>query len=228
MSKTHGYLVLYSAVVTAAFLATVLFGFGRAQGAPPAEITVQRINLVEPDGTLRMVISNHARLPGVIVRGEERPLERPQAGILFLNDESSEIGGLIFGGRKNAAGEIVDSGASLSFDRYEANQIVQLIGVDDAENHFAGLAVLDSPSGTEVHRRIWLGRGDDGIATLALMDGAGRKRLVLRVTPEGTPQITTLDEAGEVVREVLPVTPDPSPDPADPETLQGRVSADQG
>ncbi len=204
MSKTQRFLVLYSGILTAVFVATVGFGLGRPESTNPAEITVQRINLVEPDGTLRMVISNHARLPGVIVRGEERPLERPQAGIIFLNDESSEIGGLIFGGRKNAAGEIVDSGASLSFDRYEANQIVQLIGVDDAENHFAGLAVLDSPSGTEVHRRIWLGRGDDGIATLALMDAAGRKRLVLRVTPEGTPQIYTLDADGEVVRDVLP------------------------
>ena len=123
---------------------------------------------MEPDGTLRMAISNHSSLPGIIVRGNERPpLDRPQAGIIFYNDEASEIGGLIFGGRKDAHGNVVDSGGSLSFDRYEANQIVQLIGVDDKEDKMAGLAILDSPSGTETHRRIWLGRREDGSAALA-------------------------------------------------------------
>jgi hypothetical protein len=58
---------------------------------------VQRINVVEPDGTLRLVLSNHSRLPGVIVRGKERPFARPQAGMLFYNDEGTENGGLVFG-----------------------------------------------------------------------------------------------------------------------------------
>lgn len=95
------------------------------------QINVHRINIVEPDGTLRMVISNHAQLPGIIARGKEQMFTRPQAGILFYNDEGSENGGLIFGGHRNSKGEVVDSGGSLSFDKYEANQIVQLAGVDD-------------------------------------------------------------------------------------------------
>jgi len=151
------FLTVYSAVLTVALAALVLMGM-RSEGKKASfdEITVHRINVVEPDGTLRMVVSNHDRLPGIIVHGKERPFERPQAGMIFLNDEATEIGGLIFGGRRNAKGEIVDSGASLSFDRYEANQVVQLIGVDDKEDRFAGLAVVDSPSGSETHRRIWV------------------------------------------------------------------------
>lgn len=31
------------------------------------KIDVQRINVREPDGTLRLVISNHALIPGIIV-----------------------------------------------------------------------------------------------------------------------------------------------------------------
>jgi len=130
-------------------------------------------------------------------------MDRPQAGILFYNDEASEIGGLIFGGRRNARGEVVDSGGALSFDRYEANQIVQLLGVDDKEDRLAGLVVLDSPSGSETHRRIWLGRGGDGVSTLALLDGQGRKRLVLQVAADGTAHVSVLDAEGRIVRDLL-------------------------
>lgn len=203
MTNPQRFLTAYSAVLTIALAAVVL---GAALASKPTEfdrITVHRIDVVEPDGTLRMAISNHASLPGVIVHGKERPLDRPQAGILFYNDEASEIGGLIFGGRRDARGDVVDSGGSLSFDRYEANQIVQLLGVDDKEDKMAGLAILDSPSGTETHRRIWLGRGDDGTATLALLDGQGRKRLLLQVAADGSTRVTALDASGKVAKDLL-------------------------
>ena len=44
----------------------------------------------------------------------------------FRHDEGSENGGLIFGGRKNEKGEVVDSGGTLSFDKYPAEPDVQL------------------------------------------------------------------------------------------------------
>src|SRR5215469_16069479 len=53
-----------------------------------AVVDVQRINVREPDGTLRMVISNTATEPGTVVKGKERPHpNRRSAGILFYNDE---------------------------------------------------------------------------------------------------------------------------------------------
>lgn len=51
--------------------------------------------------------------------------------MLFYNDDASENGGLIFSGSKNGKGEVVDSGVSLSFDRYGGKQEVNLIGVND-------------------------------------------------------------------------------------------------
>jgi hypothetical protein len=140
----------------------------------------------------------------MIVRGKESPMPRPQAGMLFYNDEGTENGGLIFGGRKNANGDVVDSGGSLSFDRYGANQIVQLVGVDDKEDRFAGLAVVDSPTGTDTRRRAWIGRRDDGSASVELRDADGRKRLVLSVSANGEATLAFLDATGKVVRKVGP------------------------
>jgi len=63
-------------------------------GTTSGEFTVERIKVVEQDETLRMVVSNHGRLSGIIVRGEERELERPQAGMLFFSveDQDSSLG----------------------------------------------------------------------------------------------------------------------------------------
>jgi len=202
-------LMIYSGVLTIIFAATVLSGFAAGDKKVRFdEIAVHRINIVEPDGTLRMVLSNKARLPGVIIRGkEEHQEDRPYAGMLFYNNEGSENGGLVFGGHKNAKGEVVDSGGSLSFDKYDASQVVQLAGVDDHENRFAGLAVSESTAGGNSPRRVWVGRDESGVAEVALMDGAGKKRIVLQVPDKGTPRIAFLDTDGKSVKEWMPVNP---------------------
>ena len=179
------------------------------QGSPEAGLKngtlhTGRIDIREPNaGTLRMVISNHAKFPGIIVRGKETKFDRPQAGMLFYNDEGSENGGLIFGGHKNDKGEVVDSGGSLSFDKYDASQIVQIAGVDDHEDKFAGLVVRDS-SPKESRRRVWVGRDDAGNASIALMDAQGKKRITMNVAADGTPSIALLDAEGNVVKQIAP------------------------
>jgi len=202
--RIEKFLTIYSAVLTTVFVVMVLSGFAIHNKTKFREIDVQHVNVVEPDGTLRMIISNHAKLPGIIVRGKEERFDRPQAGLLFYNDVGSENGGLIFGGRRNAKGEVVDSGGSLSFDKYDANQIVQLVGVDDKEDRFAGLIVSDTALGGDGHRRAWFGRGEDGSAALALMDAEGRKRIVMEVSQNGSPQISVLDATGKVVKQMVP------------------------
>lgn len=196
--KRYGqrFLICYSAVLSTVF-AVILLSGATVHRTQFDEIQVHRIDVVEPDGTLRMVISNKDRLPPVIVKGKEHPEfgePRPQAGMLFYNDEGSENGGLIFGGRQNEKGEIVDSGGSLSFDRYGASQVVQLAGVDDKSDRFAGLAINDQ------NRRVWVGRTDDGNASVLLMDSQGRPRIRMQVTKDGAPALSFLDEKGQVVR----------------------------
>ena len=194
MPITQRFLVIYSGALSLTFMVTVLCGFSSWSKLETFDqITVHRINLIEPDGTLRMVISNHDKLPGLIIHGKEQAFARPQAGMLFYNDEGSENGGLIFGGRRNEKGEVVDSGGSLTFDKYGENQIVQLAGVDDKEDKFAGLVVSDNK------RRIWVGRDDKGNATVTLMDSTGKKRILMEVRADGTPSLSFLDAHGRVV-----------------------------
>src|SRR5262249_56629978 len=93
--------MIYSGVLTAVLAVTFLGGLGtRPQKAKFDEIDVQRINVWEPDGTLRMVISDKAHFPGLIIRGKEYPHPRPQAGMLFFNNEGTENGGLYLAGDK--------------------------------------------------------------------------------------------------------------------------------
>lgn len=192
-------LLVMSLLVNGLVAVLLLTGFASSKPTTFDEITVHRINVIEPDGTLRMVISNKADLPGVIVKGKEQPpQDRPQAGMLFYNDEGSENGGLIFGGRKDSSGNVVDSGGSLSFDKYGANQIVQIAGVDDKTDQFAGMAIRDD------NKRVWVGRTGDGDAMLSLMDGNGRKRIVLKVTASGQSSLEFLDAGGHVVKHVNP------------------------
>ena len=62
------FLTIYSAALSTVF-AVVLLCSAKGRVAQFDEIQVHKIDVVEPDGTLRMVISNKSRLPPVIVKG---------------------------------------------------------------------------------------------------------------------------------------------------------------
>lgn len=113
---SNRFLTIYSGVLTLIFVITVFSGF--ADKTKDFDIiNARRINIVEPDGTLRFVLSNKALFPGTYIKGKEQPrTDRPTGGIIFLNDEASEIGGLIWGGSKDKNGNIKSHG-HLSFDQ---------------------------------------------------------------------------------------------------------------
>jgi hypothetical protein len=169
------------------------------------EITVHRINLVEPDGTLRMVIANHDALPRDGRGNRQGQNQRPGAGIIFYNDEGRENGGLIFAGRRDASGKIIDSGVSLSFDKYGVGgQMLQLAGISDEENRFAGLRVKDTAIAGPNNNRVWVGNTADGAATVALMDQQGRRRIVMEVQADGSSSLMFLDANGKTLDRLLP------------------------
>ncbi len=138
------FLAIYSGVLTAVFAVTILGGFaGPAKRSAFEGIDVQRINIVEPDGTLRIVLSDKSRAPGLIVKGKEYPDEnRKTAGVLFFNDEGTENGGLIFGGMKDKDGK-VDSWGHLSFDQYDQDQVFTIDADEDNGGQRSGLAIWD-------------------------------------------------------------------------------------
>jgi hypothetical protein len=137
------------ATTMAAALAAIMTLSGAADPARRAsfdEITVGRINVVEPDGTKRIIISNKAQFPGDFMQGKEgaRPDRRAFAGMLFINEEGTENGGLIQKGGIGADGKI-SSGLSLTFDRFRQDQAVQLMNNDSASHQMSGLKINDVP-----------------------------------------------------------------------------------
>ncbi|KTT92676.1 hypothetical protein SB4_18220 [Sphingomonas sanguinis] len=179
-------------------------------------IDVERINVREPDGTLRLVIAGRDRFPGEFLKGQEkpRPDRRHAAGMLFLNDEGTENGGLIWAGKKDASG--VHAGASLTFDRYEQDQTLQLLQTDSGNRHNAALIINDQPSSQPEYKakepdgkamqtatRLFVGRSQDG-AAIILQDAKGTPRIFLRVKDDGTSAIDFLDQNGKVVRSLTP------------------------
>lgn len=131
----------------AALLSTVVAvnAVGSAKQTSYDTIDVHRINLRDTDGTLRMVISNKAEFPGMIVKGKEYPHDsrRDAAGLVFFNDEGTENGGLTFSGeKKNGA---VTSFGHLSFDQYQQDQVVVLQQTEEGGHRQAGLIIDDRP-----------------------------------------------------------------------------------
>jgi len=109
------------------------------------EIDVERINIREADGKLRMVLSNRARSSGPVMRG--KPFGYPggnRPGIIFFNDEETEGGGLVFEGKADSTGRYA-AGAQLSFDQYDQDQVVTLAYEDENGKRSMGFNVTDRP-----------------------------------------------------------------------------------
>lgn len=110
------------------------------------EITVGRINIVEPDGQKRLIISNRAQFPGSFHQGKEiaRPDRRDFAGMLFVDEEGNENGGFLQKGIKTPDGKIT-AGLSLTFDRYRQDQAMQLKHLNDERHASSSLTFNDVP-----------------------------------------------------------------------------------
>lgn len=196
------------------------------------EITVERINVVDKDGTLRLVISNKDRQhPGAIDgKSFERP--RPLAGLIFFNDAGDEVGGLTYRGQAQGSGHTAN--ASFTFDQWKQEQTIGLRYGDANGQRSAALemwdrsdrslgelvsqfnaaqriadprqrqAALDAmeAAAPPAPRRVFLGRNADSTASLSLGDANGKPRLKLTVDATGNPRIEFLDGNGRIVQRV--------------------------
>jgi hypothetical protein len=136
------FLAIYSGVLTIVFAVTLLCGFAALRSQSFDQLTVHRINFVEPDGTPRLIISDRAEFPGMFMRGKEypRPDRHDAAGLLFMNDEASEMGGLIWSGLKDKDGKIQNH-AHLSFDEYEQDQIFAVDSGHEDQDKFSAIRI---------------------------------------------------------------------------------------
>ena len=142
---TQRLLLIYSGVLTIVLSIVLLSGAASEKKTSFDEIDVKRINVVEPDGTLRMVVSNKADFPGIIIKGKETPHpSRQTGGILFFNDEGTENGGLTWGGSKGSDGQAVSSG-HLSFDQYNQDQDLTIDFGQRGDKRSEAIAFVDRP-----------------------------------------------------------------------------------
>ena len=139
------FLLIYSGALTVIFAATVLCGFARnRQQTQFDEINVHRINVIEPDGTPRMIISNEDARPGSFVKGKEHPRpDRKGAGVYFYNNEGTEAGGLIFGSFLDKNGRVEEANVHLSFDQYDQDQIFAVDAGREMSGKFSMLRMND-------------------------------------------------------------------------------------
>ena len=107
------------------------------------EIDVERINIVEPDGKLRMVISNRPRSIGPIYKG--KPFGYPggtRPGMIFFNDEGTENGGLTFTGRTREDGTY-SSSVGMSFDQFNQDETLTLRYTDENGRKASAITIAD-------------------------------------------------------------------------------------
>ena len=196
-------------------------------------LTAQRINIVEPDGRLALVISDHANQHPGRIDGKDIPARDRPAGLIYFNEEGDECGGFLWNGNKK------ENGMTLTADQYKNDQIMALDYEDDhgatpsrmygfrlwdrSDSFTLGkeLAYSDSlqrlhdtaayHAGFEILRkrglvgvdRLFLGRTKDGSTGLFLRDDKGVPRLRIYVSKQNEPVIETLNEKGEMVHSAV-------------------------
>jgi hypothetical protein len=140
------FLAAYSGLLTVLFLFAVLSGFARVEPKQTFdEITVHRINIVEPDGTIRLILTNTASSPGIYIKNKEypHPHNRKSAGLLFFDEDGTEDGGLSYGISKEQSGRVTASDGHLSFDQYMQDQIFTIDAGRDGDKKFSLLRMDD-------------------------------------------------------------------------------------
>jgi hypothetical protein len=139
------FLKAYAFVLTVLFGLAVLCGFTWAnQKAKFDEIDVARINIVEKDGTIKMVISNKERAPDALLKGKFSKRQGGNSpGIIFFNDMGDECGGLVFYGEDREGKS--RAGSALLFDQFLQDQTIGIMYSEADGRRRAGLYVWDRP-----------------------------------------------------------------------------------
>ncbi|MDW9379726.1 hypothetical protein [Chryseobacterium sp. JV558] len=194
------------------------------------EIDVERINIVEKDGTLKMVISNKERQhPGLVNHKQMKPRER-EAGLIFFNSMGDECGGLVYDGDEK------ESGMAYSVDQRNTDQIMQLQYSESAGNdkkRVYGLKLWDRPDdfllediikagdsikkinnpeaskkafaklqekGKLGYERFFAGKMANGDVGIFIRDTKGKVRLKVYIDKNNQTHIEKLDENGNPVK----------------------------
>ncbi len=139
--KEVTFLKLYSVVLTIAVAFLFYQNLNKNKIAQFKEIDVERINVIEKNGDLKLVISNSERQHSGIINGKPLPERTRPAGMIFFNTVGDECGGLVYDGNETGAGLV------LSVDKFQDDQVMQLQYIENTKTNDRkyGLQIWDYP-----------------------------------------------------------------------------------
>jgi hypothetical protein len=145
---------IYTAILTVILISITILSFTKTSPPRFEEIDVERINIIEKDGQLKMVISNKQRQHPGLISGKEIPPRERAAGMIFFNEAGDECGGLIYEGNEE------NSDMTYSIDQFRNDQIMQL---NYSEQHKTGkprraygLKLWDRSDNMQMERQVHL------------------------------------------------------------------------
>jgi hypothetical protein len=185
-------------------LAAAAFRQGGAQKSM-GEITVERLNIVDANGTLRMVLAGKDKMHPGVMDGVTIDRPRPVAGMLFFNDEGDEVGGLTYTGTvANGRGR---ANAGIMFDQLKQDQTVGISYNESNGQRSAGFQVWDrsdtvrlSELITKLNAANKLPAGaerDKAIADIRSTAPAGPRRVFVGKASDKSATIVLADAAGK-------------------------------
>lgn len=173
-------LQLFCASLVSACALALLTGFA-SHKQKFGEIDVERINIVEADGKLRMVISNQKRQHMGVANGKpiERDYLRPP-GIIFFNHLGDEMGGLVFGDNSTKSDGSSGQQGWMSWDKLRNDQIFAAYYDEDRSGAYeTGMKLWNRPNMTIDEQKTRYG------ATREITDPEQRKAAVQAMFAKG-------------------------------------------
>lgn len=189
------------------------------------EINVERINIIESDGKLKMTLANKRKLPNPIINGRELYDAKGERGpgMIFYNDDGDEVGGYLFG----------NWGVHFSMDQHKQDQIVYMQVLNDKKGR-PGLAgywvspqsytmtsderdrILDSIfaisdkakrdsarkeffAKEESYNKVFMGKNREEKTGLFLFDKNLNTRLRIYIDTTGSPKLEFLNKEGNII-----------------------------
>lgn len=229
IEKEIRFLKAYAVISTLLFMVLAFAAFQKSnQKSKFEELDVERLNIIEKDGKLKLVLANAAKAPPVVFNGKTLSKGSRSPGLYFYNANGEECGGVAYDTSEKDGKYEAHSG--ILFDQYNQDQTVGITYSDANGSRAAGLNVWDRPdtpiwvsvekldairamregaektealnrlreSGELGASRVFVGKGRDKAAVVMLSDGKGKPRIRMAVDGAGVAKLEFMDETGKV------------------------------
>ena len=136
----------------------------------PSVLSVERLEILEPDGKPALVLANSQRpiaatIDGQTIMSGQEEERKGIPSIIFFDGKGDEVGGMLFGVRETSNGYSVTR--HLSLDGYKQDQTVVLSHYQDPRGSTSGVTISNRPQRSQF----------ESFQQLGLQPGASREQL---------------------------------------------------